>query len=661
MRPVFSLLAVMLAVAGGVGEFAYQFKAHWTPLQRLYFSPYFQTAHLVRVRNPYLRRPRVVSMLAVTFPRGTRLGVDSDLISVPALPEQPPSAARFALSNVTRAAGAKRLEWRTLRVDDEWLHAWLAHSIYGDRSLWQLWRDAWYTSLLLLAALLPFAIRQDTEDARQRLLGRVLKGANLLTRSQFHRRTRHHTGVGWRTKGLPSLWELLSMRSRERSVVRVARQNECQHFLMVGDTGTGKSSLIRQLLYQIQDRGETAVVYDPAREYLPQFYNEARGDVVLNPLDSRMPYWGPADELLHPTEADAIAKSLFPDREHTNPFFIESPRKILAHLLKLHPTPQELCHWIAYADPEIDSRVAGTALEQIISKDAPPQRSGVLGVLERAAATFGLLPPPEGRRHWSATTWAQHRAGWVFLTSTTPTRETLKPLISLWLDFMILRLTSQTDFAPLPAWVIVDELASLENLPNLPLALAESRKSNTRIVLGLQGRSQVETRYGREAEAMLSQPRTKFFFRTGEPRAAEWVSKSIGDIEIEHLREGRTSGDFGLYYSKNASIESRIESAILASEITNLDDLQGYFQTPGFTLKLRYPFVPARNLQPAFIERPDLRTFPTGPRFDNTDSTTLEHDQTEPPDASGAIRHRIPTAERDPDDTKESRSMLQVQ
>jgi type IV secretory pathway TraG/TraD family ATPase VirD4 len=249
----------------------------------------------------------------------------------------------------------------------------------------------------------------------------------------------------------------------------------------------------------------------------------------------------------------------------------------------------------------------------------------------------------------------------VFLTSTPPTRETLKPLISLWLDFMILRLTSQTDLALLPAWVIVDELASLENLPNLPVALAESRKSNTRIVLGLQGRSQVETRYGREAEAMLSQPRTKFFLRTGEPRAAEWVSKSIGDIEIEHLREGRTSGDFGLYYSKNASIDSRIESAILASEISNLDDLQGYFQTPGFTLKLRFPFVPALNLQPAFIERPDLRTFPAGPRTDSAESANMDHGPSASPGDSGVVRHRGTACAGDPDDAKESRSMLQVQ
>ena len=157
------------------------------------------------------------------------------------------------------------------------------------------------------------------------------------------------------------------------------------------------------------------------------------------------------------------------------------------------------------------------------------------------------MPSPDRRKPWTATDWAKKREGWIFLTSTPETRETLRPLVSMWLDFLILRLTAQTEILPPAAWVIADEVATLENLPNLPLALAESRKSNTRMVLGLQGRSQVEMRYGREAEAMLSQPRTKIFLRTSEPRAAEWISKCIGDVEIEHLREGRTSGEFGFH------------------------------------------------------------------------------------------------------------------
>lgn len=640
LRPVFTVLALALALVAGAAAFAYQYRHTLTPLQRVYLSTYFQTAHLVETRNRYLRPPRPYRVLVVVDTHGVRLATNSDVALASSTATRTSHATRLVLSKIAIQAGARALAWQSRKFDDAALHEWLANSIYGGRSLWELCRNTWYTCLIFLAITLPFAVRKDTSDARKRRLGSVLKGANLLTRTQFHQRTRQHKGVGWRTIGSPSTWEHIFMSKAERPMVRVARQNESQHFLFVGDTGTGKSSLIRQLLTQIQERKEAAVVYDPAREYLPQFFNKDRGDVILNPLDARMPYWGPADELVDPSEADAMAKSIFPDRDHENRFFIESPRKILAHLLRLHPTPQDLCHWIANADPEIDKRVRGTPIEAIVDRHAPQQRSGVLGVLERASNAFRLLPSPEGRKQWTATDWVQRRAGWVFLSSTPETRETLRPLISLWLDFIILRLTAQTESTFAPAWVIVDEVASLEVLPNLPLALAESRKSNTRIVLGLQGRSQIEMRYGREAEAMLSQPRTKVFLRTSEPRGAEWISKCIGEVEMEHLREGRSSGDWGFYYSKNASMDSRIEAAILTSEISNLEDLQGYFQTPGCTLKLRFPYTPAINNQPAFIRGKVQDVYLTGEKpgdGSEQESLTLT-DNTEQQD-SGVVYH----------------------
>jgi GTPase SAR1 family protein len=72
----------------------------------------------------------------------------------------------------------------------------------------------------------------------------------------------------------------------------------------MGDSGTGKSSLIRQLLTQIRARGETAVVFDPELEFTPQFY-EPTSDVILNPTDERMPFWTPSDEVRYPPEAMA--------------------------------------------------------------------------------------------------------------------------------------------------------------------------------------------------------------------------------------------------------------------------------------------------------------------------------------------------------------------
>ncbi|HUJ73880.1 MAG TPA: type IV secretion system DNA-binding domain-containing protein, partial [bacterium] len=47
-------------------------------------------------------------------------------------------------------------------------------------------------------------------------------------------------------------------------MVWLPREDEARHILLEGNTGGGKSTAIRQLAMQIAERGEAAIVYDPA-------------------------------------------------------------------------------------------------------------------------------------------------------------------------------------------------------------------------------------------------------------------------------------------------------------------------------------------------------------------------------------------------------------
>ena len=126
---------------------------------------------------------------------------------------------------------------------------------------------------------------------------------------QFNRRTRAD-GISFvHTPKLSA--KLLGL----QPALAIPRRIESSHLLIMGDSGTGKSALIRQLLRQLEDRGDSAIVYDPALDYTPQFYTPERGDVILNPIDTRSPYWSPGDELRHEAEALTLATSLFPIAE----------------------------------------------------------------------------------------------------------------------------------------------------------------------------------------------------------------------------------------------------------------------------------------------------------------------------------------------------------
>lgn len=63
---------------------------------------------------------------------------------------------------------------------------------------------------------------------------------------------------------------------------------------------------------QIAAREQSAVVIDPDREFVQKFYDGVRGDVVLNPLDARCPFWSPWQEFRNASftiDAAAMATS----------------------------------------------------------------------------------------------------------------------------------------------------------------------------------------------------------------------------------------------------------------------------------------------------------------------------------------------------------------
>ena len=588
------LFGVMISMFG-----IYLYRAlRWTPLQHRYFDQYLSSV-AYSGKGGY-------SLLYVRYPNGWRRAVNSDVVNA----RQNPQSARlgtFALSDQARRAGADALEWKYLpEVENATAAQWFREEIYDNEGPLEFIRWPLTAAFIFVGTLMAWAIRRDRRLAREREQGRLIRGPSLVTPSQFNRWKRSD-GIGFQTLEWVTGFERLLRAKSKLGIVRIPRHEENSHFVLAGDSGTGKSSLMRQILTQVRERGETAVVYDPALEFTPQFFDPTT-DVILNPTDQRMPFWTPSDEVQYPAEALALAGSLFPDKPHENTFFTESARKIFAHLLRYRPTPQDLTAWMKDMN-EVDRRIAGTELEAMVPVSAAGQRAAVQGTFNQAAAAFQLLPrESEANGRWSAAAWAKERNGWLFLPSTPTQRESLRPLLSMWLDSLILRLMELGQKGARPVWFILDELASLQQLPQLPTVITESRKANVCLVLGFQGRSQLEALYGLQAEAMLSQPMTKIFLRTSEPHAAEWISKSIGDVEVMRLEQSQTQGFLPLLTpnqgSRTSSWQRRTEPLVMASTIAGLRNLAGYLKSQDFVVPISFPYSQPVVRQPGFLPRP---------------------------------------------------------
>jgi type IV secretory pathway TraG/TraD family ATPase VirD4 len=395
---------------------------------------------------------------------------------------------------------------------------------------------------------------------------------------------------------------------------RIPRKLEASHILLMGDTGSGKSTAIRQILRQVRKRGESAIVYDPAMDFVSEFYDPKRGDLILNPLDARCPYWGLGSEIDRDETATTIAAAFLPEKEYEKAFFTDGPRRILAHLLKRKPQPRDILRMMA--DPsEIEVVVRGTPLAALLDPGASAQRAGILASLNMVADCLELLPEWEHTRPtFNTAEWYTARTRWVFLTSQSAYREKVLPLHSVWLDLFILRMMGYCeDLYAKPVWFVLDELASLNKLPQLHTAVTENRKYGNPVVLGFQGRSQLEKRYGQDAEAMLSQPATKVFLKTSEPRAAKWISDAIGEIEVERLKESRSMGL--LRSKKSYAMEIATKPLIMASEISGLESLRGFIKQENHVVPVRFALTKKLKKLPDFIARemPSVAPRPTLP------------------------------------------------
>ena len=90
--------------------------------------------------------------------------------------------------------------------------------------------------------------------------------------------------------------------------------DEFKPFKCIGTTGTGKSTVIRELLHAALGRGDRAVIADPDGGYLSRFCDPGRGDVIGNPFDLRSAKWNLFAELRNAYDVDELAQAFIPDR-----------------------------------------------------------------------------------------------------------------------------------------------------------------------------------------------------------------------------------------------------------------------------------------------------------------------------------------------------------
>jgi type IV secretory pathway TraG/TraD family ATPase VirD4 len=376
---------------------------------------------------------------------------------------------------------------------------------------------------------------------------------------------------------------------------QVDPSDETKHFKLIGTTGSGKSTAIRELLQGALERGDRAVIADPDFSYVDRFYDASRGDVILNPFDSRAARWDLFAEMATLYDTDQLARSLIVDTEGTERPWRNYARVFLTSLLRQ-------LHCVRHADVgELYRLLSVTPIEDLrdLLNDTPAgpyltQDNGKFFGAVRAVANTHLacLEPVALQRaphSLSVREWVKRvrstNTGTLFLPYRANEIAMLRSLISTWMRLAIFEAMSRNE-GDQHLWFIIDELDALGQIDGLKDALTRLRRFGGRCVLGFQSIAQVSGTYGHaEAQTIVENCGNTLILRCSASEVggtARFASKLIGEREVMREQVTRSRGGGPIFASDHRSVSTRLqhvtESAVLASEIEQLPDLQGYLK-----------------------------------------------------------------------------------
>lgn len=104
-----------------------------------------------------------------------------------------------------------------------------------------------------------------------------------------------------------------------------------RHSIIVGPTGTGKTTAFHGLIQGIQARSERMILLDPNGDYFSRFGRDS--DVLINPFDKRSVRWEPFNDVKSELDADAMARALIPTQFAQGEDWRSYSRPFLAHCI----------------------------------------------------------------------------------------------------------------------------------------------------------------------------------------------------------------------------------------------------------------------------------------------------------------------------------------
>jgi hypothetical protein len=391
----------------------------------------------------------------------------------------------------------------------------------------------------------------------------------------------------------------------------IPKDREAENILVVGATGSGKSSTLRNFTNQAIERGWPCIFTDIKGEYTAQYYRPSI-DHIINFADTRCSVLRMEREAGNLMEAGQIAYGLYPDMPNDIPFFKQNVRDAISHMIGNMRLPCQEIGKLSKDPNEMEKAFAGTEYETFLTAGGDI-RAGFIGNIRMACSVFGLMPTTG--HDFCVREWCEQgrdRKGHIFLSSSPTDRKTQKHLQAMIIEMLFKGMQKHKG----PGMFVLDEIGVLGKVPGLEDALSVQRSSGNPIILGFQGFSQLAENYGENGKrTIVTNPTTQLMGRMKDPEELKYASQVLGmPSELERLRETKSAHWWKRDNHHSYSTERPMISAVSPGEIQKLKPGQMFLSIDGEITKVKTRFCPYVENQPKYVPREWPTWVPPAPK-----------------------------------------------
>ena len=443
----------------------------------------------------------------------------------------------------------------------------------------------------------------------------------------------------------------LSIRKKSPDIpighVYLPKESEVQHVFFIGAPGAGKTVFISQVLERVFERDQPCLIYDNKGDFISKFYRPDK-DIIFNPLDQRCVGWNVFNEIKTEYDIDAVATSLIPPATGDSVFWNDAARDVFSGILTYLYQAKKTTNADIWKTVTLDIKEISTILKKTpgaergyvyIQDGSSKQAISIHAVLMQYAKSFSYLNI-DG--NFSIGEWIKQPKGNIYVPNYANTKDTLKPILSLFVDLLGRQLLSLPDDFNRRIFLFIDEFGTLQRLSTIKSLLTLGRSKGASVWIGIQDIGQIDSIYGKSSrQTIINACGTSLIFRVSDPTEAQYLSEKIGNVILKVPQENFSMGVEDLRDGFGITKSEKSEPLIMPSEIQSMENLEAIAKFIGNNItRIQFTYKAFENKHPAFVENTSFRL--AEKFYGNIDEKLFLPENIEDPDDQFSPEENIP-------------------